>query len=127
MKKSKLSSYENELDNFNEMTSKGSIQNIEFRSPVRPHKRPNVPNSSMLDQKARDIQCQLSERGKYVTWKEIIYELIRNYEHCSHIGDLGLYQADQLQTIKDLIRLQMRIDIFIILYESKFLVFYYLK
>ena len=73
----------------------------------------------MLDQKARDIQCQLSERGKYGTWKEIIYELIRNYEHCSHIGDLGLYQAEQLQTIKDLIRLQMRIDTFLMFYESK--------
>ena len=95
------------------------IEQIQFISPNRPFKRPNVPSKTILDVKAREIQRQLSEQGKYVIWQEIIYELLNQYEGCQQIGDLGLSQADHLQAINDLIRLQKRIDSFLIAYESR--------
>ena len=95
------------------------IEHIKFISPQRPFKRPNVPTKTILDVRAREIQRRLSEQGKYVIWQEIIYELLNLYEGCQHIGDLGLSQADHLQTINELIWLQKRIDTFLIAYESR--------
>lgn len=88
-------------------------------SPYRPLKKPNVPTKPILESKAYEIQRRLSDQGKYVLWQEIIYELLNQYEGCAHIGDLGLLQADHLQTINDLIRLQKRIDTFLIAYEVR--------
>jgi len=88
-------------------------------SPYRPLKKPHVPTKPILEAKAYEIQRRLSDQGKYVLWQEIIYELLNQYEGCAHIGDLGLLQADHLQTINDLIRLQKRIDTFLIAYEVR--------
>lgn len=95
------------------------IEQIQFISPQRPFKRPNVPTKTILDVRAREIQRRLSEQGKYVIWQEIVYELLNLYDGCGHIGELGLSQADHLPTINDLIRLQKRIDTFLIAYESR--------
>ena len=73
----------------------------------------------ILNAKAREIQIKLSEQGKYVSWQEIIYELLVMYPGCEHIGDLGLGQVDHLEAINELLRLQRRIDTFIISYESR--------
>lgn len=95
------------------------IDQIKFNSPQRPFKRPHVPTKTILDAKAYEIQQKLSEQGKYVLWQEIIYELLIQYDGCQHIGDLGLAQADNLSTIYELIRLQRRVDTFIIQYEAR--------
>jgi hypothetical protein len=87
------------------------IQQVRFMAPNRPCIRASVPSRVMLNAKAKEIQMRLSEQGKYVTWQEIIYELINMYEGCENIGDLGLFQVDHLTAINDLLRLQKRIDI----------------
>lgn len=67
-------------------------------------KRANVPSRAMLNTKCKEIQSILSEQGKYVTWQEVIYELLQRYEGCTHIGDLGFARCDQLEAIDELIR-----------------------
>lgn len=94
------------------------IEQIKFHSAHRPLKRSNVPSKLILNVKAKEIQKLLSEQGKYVNWQEIIHELLELYG-CEHLGELGLGQADHLETISDLIRLQRRIDTFVISFESK--------
>jgi len=78
-----------------------------------------VPSKLVLNTKAKDLQRLISDQGRYVLWNEVVYELLQHYEACEHIGDLGLSQADQLHAIADLIRLQKRIDTFLISYESR--------
>ena len=94
------------------------IEQIKFLAPKRHVKRPNVPSRIILNMKAKEIQTKLSTQGKYVNWQEVMYELCEMYS-CQHIGELDLAQADHLEAIHDLIRLQKRIDTFIITYESK--------
>lgn len=89
-----------------------------FISPQRPFKRPHVPSRAILNVRARDQQRLISGQGRYVFWQEVIYELLRQY-NCEHIGDLGLVQADHLYAIGDLLRLQKRIDTFLISYECR--------
>jgi hypothetical protein len=95
------------------------IDQIKFVSPVRVYKKPNVPSKMLLSNKAREIQQKLSEQGKFVTWQEIIYETLELYPGCQHVGDLGLNQADNLDVINELLRLQRRVDTFMIAYESR--------
>ena len=94
------------------------IDAVTFISPQRPFKRPHVPSRAILNTKARDLQRTISDQGRYVFWQEVTYELLRQYE-CEHIGDLGLFQADNLFAIGDLLRLQKRIDTFLISYECR--------
>lgn len=94
------------------------IDTMAFISPQRPFKRPHVPSRAILNIRARDQQRLISEQGRYVFWQEVIYELLRQY-NCEHIGDLGLVQADHLYAIGDLLRLQKRIDTFLISYECR--------
>lgn len=82
-------------------------------------KKPHVPSRQLLNSKAREIQTRLSEQGKFVTWQEIIHELLELYYDCNHLGDLGLSQADNLETIQELLRLQRRVDSLIIAYEAR--------
>lgn len=96
-----------------------SLDKITFTSPQRPYRRQNVPSKLILNNKAKDLQRILSDQGHYVQWQHIIHDLIKHYEGCEHIGDLGLVQADQLHTISELIRLQRRIDTMLISYESR--------
>ena len=102
----------------NEQIRQENIDKISFTSPLRPYKRPNIPSKVILNNKAKEFQKVLSQQGKYVLWQDIIYELL-NYYQCDHIGDLGILQADQLFTISDLLRLQKRIDTFLISYETR--------
>ena len=96
------------------------VSQISFISPQRGSmRRANVPSKIILNMKAKDAQKTLSEQGKYVTWQEIIYELLVQYDSCVHIGDLGLDSVDQLQTISELIRLQKRIDNFLISFDYR--------
>ena len=94
------------------------IDEIRFLAPERPVKQSNVPSKFTLNLKAKEFQIKLSKQNKYVSWKEIIYELLQHYE-CQHIGELDLKQADYLETISTLIRLQKKIDTFIISYDSR--------
>ena len=94
------------------------IGQIKFVSPDRFFKRSDVTSRLMLNAKAREIQIDLSKRGKYVSWSEVIYELLLEYQ-CEHIGELGLNQADNLEVINELIRVQKRIDNIIISSEIK--------
>jgi predicted component of type VI protein secretion system len=95
------------------------IDQIKFVSPTRVYKRPNVPSKLLLNSKAHEIQVRLSEQGKFVQWQEIVYELLEFYSGCQHVGDLGIAQADHLETIGELLRLQRRVDTFIVSYESR--------
>jgi hypothetical protein len=101
-----------------ELNRNEKIDEIKFLAQERPFKKFNVPSKFTLNLKAKEIQIKLSEQSKYVNWKEIIYELLQHYE-CQHIGQLDLKQADQLETISTLIRLQKKIDTFIISYDSR--------
>lgn len=94
------------------------IDTMAFISPQRPFKRAHVPSRAILNIRARDQQRLISGQGRYVFWQEVIYELLRQY-NCEHIGDLGLVQADHLYAIGDLLRLQKRIDTFLISYECR--------
>jgi len=94
-----------------------TIEQIKFVAPKR-LKLPNVPSTIILNTKAKEIQAKLSDQGKYVNWQEILYELCEMY-NCQHIGELDLAQADHLEAIKDLIRLQKQVDSFIIMCDLR--------
>ena len=99
------------------------IEAVKFIAPgpgrlSRSEKKINVPSQVLLNTKAKEIQVKLSEQGKFVTWQEIIYELLEFYG-CQHVGELGLSQVDNLEAINQLLRLQRRIDTFVIAYESR--------
>jgi hypothetical protein len=94
------------------------IEQIKFVAPKKNCRRPNVPSRIILNSKAREIQKRLSDQGKYVNWKEILFELCEMYS-CEHIGELDLVHADHLEAISELTRLQKRIDSFIISYEFR--------
>ena len=93
------------------------IDEVRFVSPERPMRAARVPSRAVLNMKAREIQARLA-RTKYVTWKEVVYELLEAYE-CEHIGQLDLAQVDHLDAIAQLIRLQKRVDTFIMTYDSR--------
>jgi hypothetical protein len=94
------------------------IDQIKFIAPKKNCRRPNVPSRIILNNKAKEIQKVLSEQGKYVNWKEVLYELCEMYS-CEHIGELDLVHADHLEAINELTRLQKRVDSFIISYENR--------
>ncbi|CAF0865248.1 unnamed protein product [Brachionus calyciflorus] len=94
------------------------IEQVKFVSPSRPFKKSHIPSKSLLNSKAREIQIKLSKLGKYVSWAEIVYELLQ-LNNCDHIGDFGFAQADNLEVINELIRIQKRIDNIIISSEIK--------
>ena len=94
-----------------------TIEQMKFMAPKR-LKRPNVPSRIILNTKAKEIQAKLSDQGKYVNWQEILYELCEMY-NCQHIGELDLAQADHLEAIHELIRMQKRVDSFIITYDLR--------
>ncbi|RNA18989.1 hypothetical protein BpHYR1_038870 [Brachionus plicatilis] len=94
------------------------IDQVKFVSPDRFGKKVDVASKMILNAKAREIQMSLSKQGKYVSWAEVIYELLLMYQ-CEHIGELGLVQADNLEVINELIRVQKRIDNIIISSEIK--------
>jgi hypothetical protein len=63
------------------------IDQVTFYSPQIPNRLPNVPDVNELNEVAKQMRQQLSEQ-KYVTWKEIIFNLLIKY-NSRHIGDLG--------------------------------------
>lgn len=95
------------------------IEKMKFLAPARPNRRPNVPSRAILNAKCKEIQARLSDQGKYVTWQEVVYELLQRYDGCSHIGDLGLAACDHLDAINELLRVQRRIDTLIIACEAR--------
>lgn len=94
------------------------IGQVKFISQDRFSKRSDATSKLVLNAKAREIQINLSKHGKYVSWAEVVYELLEAYQ-CEHIGELGLSQADNLEVISELIRVQKRIDNIIISSEIK--------
>ena len=95
------------------------IDKIPFLSPQRPFKLPNIPDKATLDKRAKEIQIAISKQGRYVNWNEIMYELLCLYPNCSHIGHLGLTKVDDLPSIGDLIRIQRKVDTFLLIYEYR--------
>lgn len=95
------------------------IEKMKFLAPSRPNRRPNVPSRAILNAKCKEIQARLSDQGKYVTWQEVVYELLQRYDGCTHIGDLGLAACDHLEAINELLRVQRRIDTLIIACEAR--------
>ena len=89
---------------------------VSFYSPVVPAKLPEIPSISILNEKAMEIRVEISENGTYVTWKGILYLLLKFYK-CQHIGQFGLTHATHLETINELVRYQRKIDSFIIEYN----------
>jgi hypothetical protein len=92
------------------------IDTVSFYSPLAPDKLSHVPSLGKLNEKAAEIRVEISESGKYVTWKEILYLLLKFYK-CKHLGQFGLTHATHLETINDLIRYQRKIDSFILEYN----------
>lgn len=80
-----------------------AIEQVKFTAQ-RITRRSNVPSRAMLNAKCRELQAMLSQQGKYVTWQELVYELLQRYEGCKNIGDLGYLQCDHLDAIAELLR-----------------------
>ncbi len=98
------------------------IETGSFYSQIIPNKLPNIPTVIVLNEKTTEIRAEISDNGKYVTWKEIIYLRLTFYK-CKHIGEFGLTHATHLETINELVRFQRKIDSFILEYNLTIIIF----